>query len=92
MMEPCIMQSFLCYCIISSKNALGTYAVTIVTKPSTTTPTLCWPCQRATIPITPLKAPSTTRTNCPFSNYGTSVNDTMVLSISAAQIIFRLSI
>ena len=78
--------------IYSSKNALGTYAVTTVTKSSTTTPTLCCPCQRATLPTTPLNTPSITFTNCPFSNLGTSPNDTMVLSASAAQIIFRLSI
>ena len=38
------------------------------------------------------KTPSMTFTICPFSNLGTSSNDTIVLSASAAQIIFKLSI
>lgn len=67
-----------------SRNALGTYAVTTVTSSSTTTATLCWPCHLATLPITPLNAPSVTLTICPFLNFGTSANDTIVLSVSAA--------
>ena len=43
---------------IFSKNALGIYAVTIVTYSSTTTPTLYCPCYLATFPITLLNAPS----------------------------------
>jgi hypothetical protein len=39
-----------------------------------------------------LNGPSIIFTNCPFSNFGTLTNDTMVLSVSAAQIIFKLSI
>ena len=77
---------------IFSKNALGIYAVTTVTNSSTTTPTRCCPCHLATLPITPLNAPSTTFTNCPFSNLGTSIDDTIVFSASAAQMILRLSI
>ena len=72
---------------INSINALGIYAVTTVTKSSTITPTLCCPCQRATLPTTPLNTPSITFTNWPFSNFGTSTNDTIVLSASAAQMI-----
>lgn len=81
-----------CYQLSICRKPLGTYAVITVTKSSTITPTLCCPCHPATLPITPLNTPSITFTSCPFSNLGTSTKDTMVLSASAAQIIFKLSI
>ena len=85
-----VFNFFIKYYRINSIKALGIYAVTTVTKSSTTTPTLCCPCHLATLPITPLNAPSVTLTNCPFSNFGTFSNDTIVLSDSAPQIICRL--
>ena len=75
-----------------SKNALGTYAVHTVTKSSTITATLCCPCHLATLPVTPLKAPSITLTSCPFSNFGTLIKDTKVLSASTAEMFLRLSV
>lgn len=72
--------------------ALGIYAVQAVISPSTTTATRCCPWYLATLPVTPANAPSMTRTSCPEANLGISTSDMMVLSFSAAQIIFRLSI
>lgn len=74
---------------IDSINALGIYAVTTVTKSSTTTPTLCCPCHLATLPITPLNAPSITLTNCPFSNYETFLRIDKQLKINSAMVFVR---